>query len=83
MHTPNLIDTARRVLKRIQLRLQLDFGDVSILKSHALPEETALSVSELACELIKREIAKRRTDGRSVNLRGSSQGSALLSDKFR
>ena len=60
MDARKLIDASLRVLKMIQLGQQPDVDDVSIIRTHALPEESRLSASELASELIKREIAKRR-----------------------
>jgi hypothetical protein len=38
---------------------------VSIIRSYELPEEAVLAASEVACEVIKREIAKRRIVKRS------------------
>jgi len=60
MDARKLIDASLRVLKMIQLGQQPDVDDVSIIRTYALPEESRLSASELASELIKREIAKRR-----------------------
>jgi hypothetical protein len=60
MSSRELIDTALRVLAAIDHGRQPDEADLQILKSHAGPDETALSMDQFAGEIIKREIAKRR-----------------------
>ena len=61
MHSNELIDSALRVLSAIDHGRPPDKEDVVILKSNAQPDDLALSIGELASELILREIAKRRT----------------------
>lgn len=61
MPSSELIDTALRVLSAIDHDRQPAETDLQILKSQGGPDETALSVDQLAGEIIKREIAKRRT----------------------
>ena len=60
MHSTDLIDTALHVLAALGHGGRPDKGDVQILRSHAQPDEATLLVEELAGELIKREIVKRR-----------------------
>ena len=60
MDSSDLIDAALRVLSAIDHGRQPADDDLQILKSNAQPEEMALPVSELAGEIIAREIAKRR-----------------------
>jgi flagella basal body P-ring formation protein FlgA len=60
MYPSELIDAALRVLTAIDRGQSLNRSDLQILRRNAQPDEGALSIHELAGEVIKREIAKRR-----------------------
>jgi flagella basal body P-ring formation protein FlgA len=61
MYPNRLIDAALRVLTAIDHGRPADEADLQMLESNAQPDEGALSMHELAGEVIKREIAQRRT----------------------
>ena len=64
MESQKPIDTCLHVLEMIRVGKEPDVDDILLIKSYASPEESSRSVSELARELIQREIAKRRATGR-------------------
>jgi hypothetical protein len=61
VRSSGLIDAALRVLAALDHGRLPAEGDLQLLKGNARPEESALPDDELAGEIIKREIAKRRT----------------------
>jgi hypothetical protein len=61
MHSTDLIDAGLRVLAALDHGHRPDEGDLQLLKGNAQPDELILPLEELAGELIKRAIAKRRS----------------------
>jgi hypothetical protein len=59
-HSRELIDIGLRVLSALRERHNPEAGDVTLLRSHAYPEESVLNIEHLACEIIKREIVASR-----------------------
>jgi hypothetical protein len=56
-----LIHAALRVLSDYTEHRQPQPADVELLKKHALPSEADLPVDALACEIIKHELAARKS----------------------
>jgi hypothetical protein len=58
----NLMETALRVLAHKVTGARPAPEDVQLLKQHALPEETNLDTDRIACQVVAREIKKRRAE---------------------
>jgi hypothetical protein len=55
-----LMQTALTVLIACTERRDPQPADVELLRKHALPYEIDLPIDELACEIIRRELVKRK-----------------------
>jgi len=55
-----LIHTALAILSDCTEHRCPQPADVELLRKHALPSEAILPIDELACEVIRRELAKRK-----------------------
>ena len=60
MSTKNLMETALRVLSHKVSGARPRPEDVKVIKENALPEESALDTDRIACQVVAREIQKRR-----------------------
>jgi hypothetical protein len=60
MSRKDLIETALRVLAHKVGGSTPPAEDVQTLKNNALPEETELDTERIACQVVAREIQKRR-----------------------
>ena len=56
----DLMETALRVLAHKVSGARPAPQDVQTIKEHALPEETGLDTDRIACQVVAREIQKRR-----------------------
>ena len=56
----DLMETALRVLAHKVSGARPAPEDVQIIKQNALPEETGLDTDRIACQVVAREIQKRR-----------------------
>jgi len=59
----DLMETALRVLAHKVGGSRPSAEDVEKLKNNALPEETELDTDRIACQVVAREIQKRRRSG--------------------
>jgi hypothetical protein len=64
MESMVLIKIAVRTLTALDAARQPDASDIQVLRSEAQPDERYWELDELAREIIKREIAKRRISRR-------------------
>ena len=64
MSRKNLMETALRILAHKVGGGKPPVEDVEALKQNALPEETDLDTDRIACQVVAREIQKRRRDRR-------------------
>jgi hypothetical protein len=60
MNHKNLMETALRILAHKVGGSRPPQEDVKALKKNALPEETGLDTDRIACQVVAREIQKRR-----------------------
>jgi hypothetical protein len=60
MSTKNLMETALRVLSHKVNGAQPAPEDVKVIKENALPEESGLDTDRIACQVVAREMKKRR-----------------------
>ena len=60
MRCKDLMETALRVLAHKVGGSKPPAEDVEALKNNALPEETELDTDRIACQVVAREIQKRR-----------------------
>ena len=60
MNPKDLMETALRVLAHKTGGAKPPAADVEALKKNALPEETDLDTDRIACQVVAREIQKRR-----------------------
>ena len=60
MAAKNLMETALRVLAHKVSGARPAAEDVQVLKENALPEESGLDTDRIACQVVAREIQKRR-----------------------
>ena len=64
MSSKNLMETALRVLSHKVNGGRPSAADVRLIKAHALPEEAGLDTDRIACQVVAREIQKRKRNNK-------------------